>query len=114
VSFWTYILRCADDSYYTGSTDNLEQRFAQHQDGTFKGYTFKRRPARLMWSQDAGSRIEALEAEKRIKGWTRAEKEALIAGDWEMLSRLARGRSNTATRPSTSSGLTDVGQADGG
>ena len=106
MAFWTYILRCSDDSYYTGSTDDLDLRIAQHQNGVFKGYTYKRRPIMLVWSQEMPTRIEALEAEKRIKGWTRAKKEALIAGDWTRLSILARGGDSRA-RPSTSSGLTE-------
>jgi len=107
VTFWAYILRCSDDSYYTGQTEDLDVRIAQHRSGTFKGYTSKRRPITLAWSQDFPTRMEALEAEKRIKGWTRTKKEALIAGDWVRLSELARAR-NTLARPSTSSGLTEV------
>ena len=88
--FTPIILKCSDASFYTGHTDNLEQRFAQHQSGYFTGYTYKRRPVELVWSENFSTRYEALEAEKRIKGWTRAKKQALIEGDWELLSELAR------------------------
>jgi len=49
MSFWVYILRCADGSYYTGHTDNLEQRIGQHNAGAIEGYTHSRRPVTLMW-----------------------------------------------------------------
>jgi predicted GIY-YIG superfamily endonuclease len=93
VAFYAYVLRCADDSYYTGHTDDLDVRIAEHSAGAFRAcYTFKRRPLKLVWSQDFPTRYEALSAERQIKGWSRAKKEALIAGDWERLSLLARSR----------------------
>jgi len=94
MAFFTYILKCSDASFYTGHTDNLEQRLAQHQSGYFTGYTFKRRPVELAWSENFPTRYEALEAEKRIKGWTRAKKQALIDGEWDLLSELARNRTD--------------------
>ena len=94
MAFSTYILKCSDASFYTGHTDNLEKRFAQHQSGFFTGYTYKRRPVELVWSDKFSTRYEALEAEKRIKGWTRAKKQALIDGDWDLLSELARNRAD--------------------
>jgi predicted GIY-YIG superfamily endonuclease len=80
MSFYAYMLRCSDGSYYIGHTDSLERRIAQHQHDELPGYTHKRRPVTLMWSQDFPSRIEALEAERQLKGWTRTKKEALAAG----------------------------------
>ena len=87
------MLRCADGSYYVGHTDNLEIRIAQHQSGHFTGYTFKRRPVQLVWNDSSQSRDDAKAAERKIKGWSRAKKEALIAGDWALVSKLAKGRS---------------------
>jgi tRNA/rRNA methyltransferase len=89
MAFYAYILRCADGSYYTGHTDALETRIAQHQSGTIKGYTFDRRPIELMWSAEFGTRAEALAAELQIKGWSRKKKEALIAENWEKLKKAA-------------------------
>lgn len=89
MSFYAYMLRCSDGSYYIGHTDALERRIAQHQHGELPGYTHNRRPVTLIWSQDFPSRIEALEAERQLKGWTRAKKEALAAGDWEAVRFLA-------------------------
>lgn len=90
MAFWTYILLCADGRYYTGHTDNLEHRIGQHQSGLIEGFTSSRLPVRLMWSQDFPTRIEALEAEMRIKKWSQANKDALIRGDWKAVSNFAR------------------------
>lgn len=89
MSFWVYVLRCADGSYYVGHTDELEVRVGAHQSGLIKGYTSKRLPVILAWSQDFGSRDEAFAAERQIKGWSRAKKEALIRGDWDAIHLLA-------------------------
>ncbi|MFC3097184.1 GIY-YIG nuclease family protein [Alteraurantiacibacter palmitatis] len=101
MDFHAYLLRCTDDSYYAGHTDNLDQRLAQHQSGSFGGYTAVRRPVTLVWSDRFGTRDEAFAAERQIKGWSRAKKEALIAGDWERVKVLARNRQDD---PSTNSG----------
>ena len=98
MSFYVYLLRCSDGSYYVGHTDNLEQRVAQHHAGEIAGYTQSRRPLDLVWSQDFPSREEVLAAEHQIKGWSRAKKEALIAGDWQGLHEAAIPRSERALR----------------
>lgn len=98
MAFYVYMLRCADDSYYVGHTDNLEQRIRAHRDGAIPGYTLSRRPLKLVWYCAFSSRDEAFQRERQIKGWSRKKKEALIREDWEELRRLSR------TRPSTSSG----------
>jgi len=91
VTFWVYILRCSDGSYYTGHTDNLEMRIVQHVAGEFSGcYTFTRRPLDCVFSQAFSTREEALASERQIKGWSRKKKEAMIQGDWAEVSRLAR------------------------
>ena len=90
--FFVYMLRCADGSYYLGHTDDLDRRFAQHQAGEIPGYTHERRPVELVWSQETATREDALVAERQLKGWSRAKKEALIAGDWGRIGNLARSR----------------------
>ncbi len=75
------MLQCADGHFYIGHTDNLEARFAAHQSGLIGGYTQNRRPVALVWWQDFPTRTEAIAAERQIKGWSRAKKKALIAGD---------------------------------
>lgn len=90
MNFWVYILRCADGSYYTGHSDNLENRLSQHCAGSFPGcYTFSRRPVELVFTQTFPTREEALASERQIKGWSRRKKEAMIRGDWAEVSRLA-------------------------
>jgi len=88
--FWTYMLHCADRSFYTGHTDDLPGRVGQHEAGSIPGYTQNRRPIKLVWSQQFVTRMEAIEAERQIKGWSRAKKLALIREDWKLISALAR------------------------
>ena len=102
------MLQCRDRTFYVGHTDDLELRVAQHQQGTFGGYTAQKRPVTLVWSAEFPTRYEALEAERRIKGWRREKKLALIRGDWGLISQLSRGRKG---RPSTSSGRTGSGES---
>lgn len=88
--FWVCILHCGDGSCYTGHTDELERRLAHHEAGAIPGcFTYKRRPLRLVYSQEFPTREEALAAERQIKGWSRKKKEAMIRGDWAEVSRLA-------------------------
>jgi predicted GIY-YIG superfamily endonuclease len=105
MSFWVYILRCADRSYYTGHTDNLEKRVVEHQAGEIEGYTSTRLPVTLMFADEFPTREEATARERQIKGWSRRKKEAMMRGDWIEVSRLAGGK-----RPSTSSGRTGEGE----
>lgn len=88
--FWVYVLRCADGSYYTGHTDNLEKRIGEHGSGVCGGYTAERLPVELVWSQACGTREEALRAEIQIKGWSRKKKEAMMRGDWGEVAQLAK------------------------
>ena len=97
MSFWVYILRCSDGSYYTDHTDSLEKRLYEHDSGAVPGYTSNRRPVTLEYACDFETREEALGAELAIKGWSRAKKEALMRDDWSTLSELARRR--TPDRP---------------
>ena len=93
VGAWLYILRCADGSYYTGTTrTDLEIRVAQHQTGHFGGYTATRRPVVLVYSEYFDRIVDAIAAERQIKGWSRAKKEALIAGRFDLLRALSRRR----------------------
>lgn len=86
------MLRCADGSFYVGSTkeDNMASRLAQHQAGFGGRFTSTRRPITLVWHQDFDDYAEAFSAEPQIKGWGRAKKAALIAGDWARIRMLAR------------------------
>lgn len=92
--FWVYLLRCADGSYYTGHTDRLEERVAEHQAGAVPGYTSSRLPVEVVYVQTFPTREEALAAEQQIKGWSRKKKEAMIRGDWKEVQRLSWGKRN--------------------
>ena len=100
--FWVYILRCSDNSYYTGHTDDLEKRISEHINGELQGYTHTRRPVRLVYSELFPTRYEALSRERQIKGWSRRKKEALIDSDWELLKNYSKSGG-----PSMDSGRTD-------
>ncbi len=84
------MLHCRCGAFYVGHTDDLEKRIAQHEDGSLEGFTADRLPVTLVWSEVLASRIEALEMERRIKGWSRAKKMALIRGDWDEIRRRAK------------------------
>ncbi len=88
--FFVYILQCSDQSYYTGHTDDIEKRLAEHLAGMGSLYTKKRLPVKLVFCQQFTSRAEALELERRIKPWSRRKKEALIAGAWHKVSFFAK------------------------
>jgi predicted GIY-YIG superfamily endonuclease len=92
MAFYVYILECRDGSYYTGSTDDLERRFAEHQAGIVECCTYNLRPLKLVYTQMFPSREEAFKSEFKIKGWSRAKKQALIRGDWNEISRLSKAR----------------------
>ncbi len=92
MSFYMYMLRCSDDSYYTGHTDELDKRVEQHNAGE-DSYTKSRLPVELVFSESFGSRDQAFAAERQVKGWSRAKKEALIRGDWAKMKDLARSYS---------------------
>ena len=83
-----YILRCADDSYYVGLTNNIADRLRRHHEGCGCGYTAKHLPVVLVYSELCGTFQAALRRERQLKRWTRAKKEALIAGDLKLLKRL--------------------------
>jgi len=104
MSAFVYILRCADGSYYVGSArGSLEHRIAEHHTGNFCGYTKRRRPVVLVFAQEFDRITDAIAAERQIKGWSRAKKEALIEGDFDALRVLARNHTQYP-RPSTGSG----------
>ena len=92
--FFVYILKCVDGSYYTGHSDNLEKRISEHNQGLINCYTSTRLPVECVFIQTCTSSIEALEAEHKIKKWTRRKKEALIKGDWKEISRLSKNNQN--------------------
>lgn len=88
---YLYILKCSDDSYYTGVTSNLIQRMYQHESAFYPDcYTASRRPLELVFYAEFTNIGFAIDKEKQIKKWSRAKKEALINGDYDVLSNLAK------------------------
>ena len=89
----TYILRCGDGTYYVGSTSDLTVRMEQHHSGQGGDYTRKRQPVELVWHAEFDRVDDAYALEKRVQGWSRAKREALIRGEFERLPSLSsRGR----------------------
>ena len=88
---WTYLLECADGSFYVGSTTDLDRRLSEHQDGLGAAYTRpgRRRPVTLRWSADFARIDEAFAFEKMVQGWGRSKRIALIEGRWADLPALA-------------------------
>ncbi len=88
---WTYILRCSDDSYYVGSTIDLERRLSEHNSPDLGPlYTRRRRPVELAWCGWYERVSDAFAFEKQVQGWSRAKREALIEEDWDALPFLAK------------------------
>ncbi|MCF7794228.1 MAG: GIY-YIG nuclease family protein [Candidatus Cloacimonetes bacterium] len=95
-SYWVYILKCSDGSYYTGSTSDIEKRLSEHKLGFYKGYTKHKRPVKLVFSQNFTNPNDAVSAEQQIKGWTRAKKEALINADFDLLVILSKKKGKSS------------------
>ena len=103
MNVFVYMLRCSDGSYYVGlAREGLDARLADHRSGRFPGYTRSRRPVELVWSEDFIWLKDAIACERRIKGWRRDKKEALIRGDYDSLRKLAK--TAKTPRPSAGSG----------
>ena len=104
---YMYIQHCADGSYYTGSTKNLEMRVLQHQCGEGANHTKKKLPVKVLYFEEFDRIDEAYYREKQIQGWSRKKKEALISGNIEKLQEFAK-RYGTVASPSTSSGSAEA------
>jgi putative endonuclease len=95
---FVYILECRDGSFYVGSTWDLERRLSQHALGLGAAYTRRRRPVRLVWHAHYDSIAQAYGFEKRVQGWSREKRLALIQGRWDDLPELSR-RSGAREQP---------------
>ncbi|MDM7926903.1 MAG: GIY-YIG nuclease family protein [bacterium] len=89
---YVYILECADKTYYTGSSWDLEKRLWQHQNGQGANHTKKRLPVKLVFCQEFERMDEAFHREKQVQGWSHAKKKALIAGGFDEIQKLAKCR----------------------
>ncbi|WP_166386259.1 GIY-YIG nuclease family protein [Polaribacter sp. 11A2H] len=92
--YYVYILLCSDNSYYTGMTNNLERRLFEHKSGKSKGsYTFSRLPIELKWYLECSDSRDAIQYEKKIKGWSHRKKKALIDENWSDLVKFSKNYS---------------------
>ena len=92
---YVYILKCSDNSYYTGVTSNLTQRLFQHETAFYLDcYTANKRPIELVYYCEFTDINFAIDVEKKIKKWSRAKKEALINEEYEKLPNLAKKKFN--------------------
>ena len=89
--YFVYILVCSDGKYYVGMTHDVDARLYEHNSGLHpEAFTFKRRPVKLIYQEGFPDYDQAFDFERQIKKWTRAKKEALIAGDWDKIEKLAK------------------------
>ena len=88
---YVYILKCADNSYYTGVTANLQKRIFEHKTAKHpNSYTANRRPVELVFYTEFTDIFFAISKEKQIKNWSRAKKEALISGKFDDLPNFSK------------------------
>jgi putative endonuclease len=106
---WTYILECADGSFYVGSTRDLDERVEQHNTGLGAAYTRRRRPVRLAWAAEFERIDEAYEFEKQVQNWSRAKRMALIEGRFDDLPDLA---SKSPVRRAAAAGRSETSATD--
>ena len=89
--YYVYIVKCSDNSYYTGMTNSIDRRLFEHNSGKSPdSYTFIRRPVVLVWFESFSDPTQAILIEKKIKGWSRRKKEALINEDWDKLVQYSK------------------------
>ncbi|MBL4715197.1 MAG: GIY-YIG nuclease family protein [Bacteroidia bacterium] len=94
--YTVYILKCSDDSYYTGITNDIDRRMFEHETGASRSsYTYSKRPLKLLFQEHFHDPNQAIKFEKQIKGWNRKKKEALIEGDWDEIVRFSNRKKNT-------------------
>ncbi|PSN17472.1 hypothetical protein C7271_17565 [filamentous cyanobacterium CCP5] len=105
---YTYILECADGSYYTGSTWDLHTRLWQHQNGMGAKHTAKRLPVRLVYCEWSDRIDTAFNREKQIQGWSRQKKQGLIAGASDQLREFSACKNESHYRNYLSSNDSDA------
>ena len=92
---YMYILECADGSYYTGSTIDIERRLCEHQNGVGAKHTKNRLPVKLIYFEEFERIENAFYREKQIQGWSRKKKESLINKNYSELHKLAECKNFT-------------------
>ena len=92
--WWTYLVRCADGTYYVGSTQNVSERLKAHNGGRAARYTALRRPVRLVYTESYPNQRAAVRRERQLKRWGHAKRKALVEADKSLLMKLSRSREN--------------------
>lgn len=89
--YYVYIVKCSDNSYYTGMTNSIDRRIFEHNSGKNQDcYTYNKRPVELVWFETFSDPTQAIMVEKKIKGWSRRKKESLINEDWDSLVQYSK------------------------
>ena len=92
-TYYVYMLRCIDGTFYTGITNDVHRRYDEHVSGYDQTcYTYTRRPLLLVYVGEFDSPDEAIAFEKRLKGWSHKKKRAFAERNWPLPNRLASGR----------------------
>jgi putative endonuclease len=88
-NYYVYMLLCADGSFYTGITNDPDRRVWEHNEGIDDScYTFERRPVKIVYCATFDEVLDAIDWEKRVKGWSRAKKRALVNDDWQGINKI--------------------------
>jgi putative endonuclease len=105
-NYYVYIVQCCDGSYYTGVTNNVNKRIAQHNEGLDpNSYTYQRRPVVVKYYEHFFHIKNAIAWEKQIKGWSRKKKEALFKEDFEKVKKFSKSKQLRISKaPSPGSG----------
>ena len=95
ITYYVYILKCADNSFYTGVSNDVERRVLEHNNSEDKKtYTYRKRPVKLVWFEYYNDINQAIEKEKQIKGWNRKKKQALIDDNFDLIVELSNLKNN--------------------
>lgn len=96
-TYYVYIIKYADHTYYTGMTNNISRRWQEHcfSEDHKDAYTYNRRPLQLVFYETFNDVKQAFEFERKIKKWSKLKKEALINKNWDKLKELAECRNES-------------------
>ena len=94
---YVYILKCANGKFYTGSTNDLEKRLAEHKMGEGANFTKKNLPVELVYTEEFSRIEDAFYREKQIQGWTRKKKIALIQSNFDKLHEFSECQNETSS-----------------
>ena len=95
-TYYVYIIKCSDKTFYTGMTNNIARRWQEHCYGDNKSaYTYSRKPLHLVFFETFNDVNQAFAFERKIKKWSSAKRQALIDENWDRLKQLSECRNDT-------------------